>query len=522
MKLTCRELWLRNVELFPDKPAVVDGSRRLTYSQLNERANRLYWALRERGVGKGDRVAILSYNSAEYMELRVTCEKTGLVGVPLNWRQSPDTIAFMIEDSGSKALLLHPDFLGPLEPFLSSFKGLDILVLDTPSDGHPWENYEEALCRARPDEPEDPLLGDDDLLYIIYTGGTTGRPKGVMFHQRMQVEEGKGHIYALDLREWDVALNVMPWFHSGGHALSSAVAYVGGTNVILPKFDPRQFLETVQRERVTVTQLVPTMIAMLLEQPDIDRYDLSSLRTIQYVGAPMPESLLRKAMDRFGEDRFVQCYGLTEFGPLATRLSKEDHRAAMAAGASEKAKNRLKSVGCPLYYVRARIVNDHMHPQPPGHPGEIALRGETMTKGYWNRPDLTEQRMKGGWLLTGDIGLMDEDGYLYLLDRKDDMIISGGENVYPARVEEVLCGHPAVKEAAVVGLPDEKWGERVVAAVSLWPGASVTEEELIEFCRPRLAGYERPKAIFILPDLPKSPAGKILRREVKKKLQGSS
>ena len=439
--------------------------------------------------------------------------------VPINWRSSVDTIHYILKDSEAKALLINADFVDQLRSILEDLEDLIVFVFgiqDSPTVG---ESYEKVLLSSENKEPDEEGPSDDDLVYIIYTGGTTGRPKGVMFHEKMQLEEGKGHIYTLNLDANDVALNIMPWFHSGGHALSSAVAYAGGDQCDSSKIRSEKTLELIEKEKVTVVQMVPTMIAMLLEDPEIDRYNLQSLRTIMYVGAPMPESLLKKAMERFGKNRFLQSYGLTEFGPLATRLSPQDHVLAIAPEASEKERSRLKSVGLPVYYVWLRILDGEGNPLPKGQAGEIALRGETMTKGYWKKPELTQQKIKNGWLLTGDIGYVDEDGYLYLLDRKDDMIITGGENVYPSRVEEILCSHPAVKEAAVVGLPDEKWGEKVVAALSLWPNASVTEEELIEYCKGRLAGYERPKAVFIFPELPKSSAGKILRREVRENLK---
>ncbi|MGB9887055.1 MAG: long-chain-fatty-acid--CoA ligase [Moorellales bacterium] len=514
----CVEVWRKNTVYRGNRPAVVDRSRRLTYAQLADRANRLYWVLKERGLRKGDRVAILAYNALEYLEWMQACEKGGFVGVPVNWRLPADNVAFVLEDSESKILLLHDDFAEAIEAVRPRLKSLNhVLSFGRPSP-RLGEPYEEALAEASTTEPE-VRVEDEDLAYIIYSSGTTGRPKGVIFTHQMQLEAAKAHVTELGLTPQDVALVVMPLFHSGGHAIASSLAYVGGVNVLLPRFEAGAVLEAIQQERVTFLQVVPTMIASLLEQPDLDRYCLDSLKSIQYVGAPMPQSLLQKAARFFGAHRLVQSYGLTENGPLVTTLSREDHRAGLSEGASEVAKKRLTSVGVPHYNLWVRIVDADGKELPRNTIGEIAVRAQTTTRGYWKRPDLTREKLREGWLFTGDVGLMDEDGYVYLVDRKDDMIVTGGENVYPSYVEDVLCRHPAVKEAAVVGLPDEKWGERVTAAVALWPGMTVTAEELLEHCQPHLAGYERPKAIVIVDELPKSPTGKILRREVRRQLQ---
>ncbi|MCR4418771.1 MAG: long-chain-fatty-acid--CoA ligase [Clostridia bacterium] len=515
----CKELWKKNVAYLGDRPAVIDRGRRLTHAELASRANRLYWALRSRGLEKGERVAILAYNCAEYLEWMQACEKGGFVGVPVNWRLSADNVAFVLDNSESKILLLHEDFVEPVSSIRPQLRNLEhLLVFDATSPPAIGEAYEEALATADSREPE-VQMEDEDPAYIIYSSGTTGRPKGVVFTHHMQLESAKAHVTELGLTPQDVALVVMPLFHSGGHATASAIAYVGGINVLLPRFEARTVLEVLEQERVTFVQVVPTMIAALLEQPDLHRYRLDNLKTIQYVGAPMPQSLLEKAARFFGAHRFIQNYGLTENGPLVSTLSREDHLAGLREGASETARKRLGSVGRPHYGLWVRIVDDRGNELPRNTIGEIAVRAETTTPGYWKQQELTRKKIRDGWLFTGDIGLMDQDGYLYLVDRKDDMIVTGGENVYPSYVENVLCRHPAVKEAAVVGLPDEKWGEMVTAAVALWPETVATEEELLEHCKPHLAGYERPKRVVILQELPKSPTGKILRREVRRRLQ---
>jgi len=519
MQSWCPELWRRNAEFYGSKVAVIDGDKRLTWAEINERVNRLYWVLRNRGVAKGDRVAVLAPNCAEFLECRGACEKGGYVGVPISWRAPAETIKYIVNHSEAGVLVVHQKFCDLVTGIRSELPSVKhVLTLGEPQDVSLGEPYEEALSEASPEEP-DALPEDDDLVYLIYSSGTTGLPKGIMYHHRMQLESSKLHIMDLGLRSTDVTYSVLPWFHSGGHAISSATCYVGATQIAVERFEVEQFLRVAARERVTLAHVVPTMIAMILEHPALDRFDLSSLRTFSYVGASMPLGLLQKAMQKFGRDRFIQMYGLTENGPIVSCLSREDHIRAVTDGATEAERRRLGSIGVPDCTVRVRIVDEYGNLLPPGEAGEIAVRSENTMKGYWKQPELTQQKLRDGWLLTGDVGKLDEDGYLYLLDRKDDMIVTGGENVYPSHVEQVLCLHPAVKEAAVVGVPDEKWGERVVAAVAFWPGGTATEEELIEFCKGKLAGYERPKSIVILPELPKSGSGKIMRKDVRNHLR---
>lgn len=511
----------KNATYYPDAPAVVDGERRLTFKELDQRVRRLISVFRSLGVEKGERIAILAYNCQEYLECMHACERGGFVCVPLNWRLDPDNIAFILNHSESKVLTIHGSLLNLILPVkeqlprvqhVLAFGSQEIQTLPE------WiEPYESSLEAVKPDHSA-PEISEKDLAYIIYSSGTTGLPKGVMFNQRMQLEAAKTFISELGLKQSDITLNVMPLFHSGGHTMASAISYVAGTNIMMEKFDAAKVLQTISTEKVSVIHLVPTMLASLLEVPHIEEYDLRSLRTIFYAASPISLSLLRKAMTVFGHDRFIQMYGLTENGPSVSCLSREDHIKGSEENAGSLERKRLESVGIPHFNVEVRIVGQEGENLVLGTVGEIAVRSESTTTGYWKQPELSSRKIKDGWLLTGDMGLLDPAGYLYIVDRKDDMIISGGENVYPNEVESVLAGHLAVKEAVVVGVPDEKWGEAVVAVVALWQGMQVDGEELFKYCRERIAGYKMPKRIVIRDTLPKTASGKILRRLVKEQL----
>lgn len=509
----------KNTYLFADKLAVVDGERRFTYKELDNRVRSLVSVFKSRGLKKGDRVALFAYNCQEYIECMHACERGGFVCVPVNWRLAPESVAFLLNNSESKVLIVQNTFwevISAIKDSLNSIKHVLAFGDCTVLPG--WiDSYEKLLESVKPCELNIDAA-DGDLSYIIYSSGTTGLPKGVVFNHRMQFEAAKVFIMELGLKKSDISLNVMPLFHSGGHTMASAIGYVAGTNIMVEKFEAKKILEIISKERVTVIHLVPTMIASLLEVPKIEEYDLNSLKTIFYAASPMSLSLLRKSMSVFGRDRFIQSYGLTENGPPVSYLTREDHIAGSKENAKAIERERLESVGLPHFNVEVRIVDQEDIVLAPGSTGEILVRSESTTTGYWKQPELTAGKIKKGWLYTGDMGKMDADGYLYIVDRKDDMIISGGENIYPNEVEVILGSHPAVKEVAVVGLPDDKWGQVVAAAVSFWEGMTVGEEDLVQYCRERIAGYKKPKKIKIMDTLPKSPSGKILRRLVKEQL----
>jgi acyl-CoA synthetase (AMP-forming)/AMP-acid ligase II len=366
------------------------------------------------------------------------------------------------------------------------------------------------MSKSHITEPEI-QIESDDVVYLMYTSGTTGLPKGVMLSHKGQIENAKALLMEQALVRDDTHLAIMPLYHVGGRALPLSHTLRSCTVFIRDKFDPKQFLEDVEHYRITTTQLVPTMISFILEVPEVKKYDMGSLRTVWYASSPMPLALLKKTLEVFG-DTLIQGYGLTEAGPLVTALHKEDHQIG-----DEASEGRLQSAGFPAIGVTVRIVDNNMNDVPVGELGEIAVKSDFIMKGYWKMDEETNKTLKNGWLLTGDIGKLDERGYIYVVDRKKDVIISGGENIYPREVEEILYQHPAVLEAAVIGVPDEVWGENVMAVIVLKEGARTTEDEIIQFCKERLASYKKPKIVKFIDNLPKNPSGKILKYELRKR-----
>jgi len=502
---TLKELLNRNAQTYSDKTAFIFEDKRYTFKQVNQRVNSLINALASMGVRKGDRVAILAYNCPQYYEV-FNIAKAGRICVPLNYRSVGRELVYLINNSEANTLILEKEFVNTILPIRHELVGVkNFICLDAAVEN--MASYEQLISSFPPDEPVDEVETDDPCT-LFYTSGTTGRPKGAIHTHRSMIAEIR--VPHRDLSSNDIALCVMPFFHVGGSAayLFPAFAY-GATIVIHKKFDDTLVLETIAREKVTYTCLVPAMIIRLLEHPDLDKYDLSSLRTIAYTGAPIPFEALRRGVEHFGKI-FFQLLGQTETLNL-TVLKKEDHN---IEGTAKEIK-RLESVGKPPAEGEVRIVGEQGHDVPVGEVGEIIARSDRMMKGYWKLPKETAEIMKGGWLHTGDMGIMDEDGYIYIVDRKKDMIISGGENIYSREVEEVLYTHPAVQEAAVVGVPDEKWGESVKAVIVLRKGMTATEDEMIDFCKERLASYKKPKSVEFWDSLPMTGSGKIMKNEIR-------
>ena len=375
------------------------------------------------------------------------------------------------------------------------------------------KSYEEVLSHSRGKEP-DVAIHDDDVVSMFFTAGTTGRPKGALRTNRHVIMNAITGVIELMVDYDERALITFPMYHVscedniGRHSFMSNTIYIRREGY----FDPADVLHFIEKERITRCQMVPTMIHALIQVPNVKRYDLSSLQQILYAGAPIPVELLKKALQVFSCG-FVQMYGQTETGPITTLLKPEDH----IMDGSEKKLQRLASAGRAAIDYEIRIVNDNGEDVEIGEVGEIIVRSEAMMKGYWQLPNETKKKLKGGWLYTGDLGKFDEDGYVYIVERKNDMIISGGVNIYPREIEEVLYKHAAVLEASVIGVPDEYWGESVKACIVLKKEASVSDEEIIDFCGKQLAGYKKPKSVDFLKELPKSPQGKILKRTLRDK-----
>lgn len=492
----------RNARLYPREIAVVSGGRRTTHAAFAERVRRLVQALHDRGVAHQARVAILAQNCGEYLEVYGAGELGGYIIATVNYRLAPPEMAFVLGDSGATVLVFEAAYaavVAQLRPQLPQIRHY-LCVGDAPG----WaESYEAVLAAAEPG-PTAPRASADDGVYLIYTSGSTGRPKGVLLGQSGAIATARIVCEDESLQQDDRLLLVMPLYHVGAKCAQLGQLWRGGTIVILPAFEPETVLATIERERVTTVLLAPVMVRAIVECPTLGRFDVSSLRTIVYSAAPMPERLLRRAVAAFGPI-FMQHYGMTESGPMGSSLLKHQH---VLDGSPEKVR-RLASAGQASPTYELRVVDEHDTDCPQGVPGEVLLRGPGLMLRYWNNQPATAEALRGGWLHTGDVGVLDDEQFLFLVDRKKDMVISGGENIYPREVEVALQLHPAVLEVAVIGVPDERWGESVKAIVVLRDGATATADELIAHTRRHIAGYKRPRSIEFTESLPKLPNGKV-------------
>jgi len=504
--------WIRlPAEYYPLSPCIVYRDKTFTYAEINERANRLSWALAELGLGKGSRVATLQYNCNQSFELFIGMWKSGVVMVPLNTRDSAKQNIDILRDSGAEALIFGSEFTDQAEQMQSQLPGVRLFICHGEHKDS-YLDYETLLRNALATEP-DIDRDENDLYKIHYTSGTTGMPRGVMMTYRNRMEQVANVFMNADrlIRKEDTFLHVAPLTHAAGY-YSTPYYLRGAKHVILDKFDSGKLLETIEREKVTCSLLVPTMIVMLLEHPHIGRYDLSSLQRIFYGTAPMPTEKLRRAIAVFGPI-FRQNYGLTEaVQPLAC-LTPEEHATPREGNRAL----RLTSAGRRAIGVEIRIVDKTDKDLAPGEIGEILLRGAHVSPGYLHQHDMTAETYRGGWLHTGDLGKMDQEGYLYIVDRKKDMIISGGFNIYSREVEVFLDAHPAVLESAVIGHPDDKWGEICKACIVLKSGCErPAPEALIEYCiREGLPRYKAPKIVLFMESLPKNENKKIVKKDLK-------
>ena len=495
-----------------DRTAVIDGANRISYAALGARVDRLVNALSGLGLERGDRVAILDRNSLPYLEAYYACPKAGLVFLPLNSRLAAPELEYILADARARALLVSAPFLGLYEEIRDRVPGIETAValgMDTPPAG--MHGYEALLAAASPTAPPDPGAPDEVIL-SYYTSGTTGEPKGVCLTNANMFFGGIDPVMVMRIHRDDTWLHSAPMFHLADAWAFWSLPMAGGSQVIV-HFDPDGVLAVIERERVSITSLPATLIAMIANHPDIGRYDISSIRQIMYGGSPTPLGVLRKAAETFAEDVFLHTYGITETAGIACCLDPSEHDLEVPAGGGL---HRAAAAGHPVPFLDMRILDADGAPLPPGEIGEIAFRGPKVMKGYWNKPAETAAALRGGWYLTGDMGQVDETGALYILDRKKDMIISGGENVYSVEVEDALSTHPGVLEVAVVGVPDPLWGEAVKAIVVPRGETAVDEATLIDHCRGRIGGYKIPKSIeFRAELLPKTGPGKIAKRRLR-------
>jgi len=498
----------RAAQIRPRAKAIVDGDRQWTWSEVLERVSRMAGMLRNLGLQAGDRAAVLSLNNAQYFKLLFAVPWAGGSVVPLNTRLIASEIDYILEDSGATFLFVDKTFA----PFLKSLKAAGqmraVIQFDADQIVGGVQPFEPLMLSSLP--VEDALRGGDDLAGIYYTGGTTGRPKGVMLSHGNLVANATNVMLALGYDRDTNYLHAPPMFHLADGCSTFGVTMQGGSHVFMPRFDPVQFLETVQRERVTDVTLVPTMINMFLSHPRFAEFDLSSFRRIYFGAAPMPDGLLRRALSTMPDVKFQQAWGMTELSPIATTM---DPRFSVLDGPNA---GRLRSCGQAVSTVEVRIAGPDSNEMPRGEVGEVIVRGPTVMQGYWNQPAATAAALRDGWMHSGDAGVMDDDGFLYIVDRLKDMIVTGAENVYSAEVENAISLMAEVAEVAVIGIPDETWGETVHAIVVPRANCEVTAGAVIAHCRNHIAGYKTPRSVEVrATPLPLSAAGKILKTELR-------
>jgi long-chain acyl-CoA synthetase len=500
------QLLRRAVQTNASGAATVCGDRRQDWAAIGARTARLASALQALGHRPGDRIGILALNCDRYVECLFAIAWGGFVFVPINTRLALPEIVYWLTDSGCTGLVIDDAFLPALALFRAEVPALRhvIHIGEAPApDG--LLPYEALLAGAAP--VEDAGRRGNDLAGIFYTGGTTGRSKGVMLSHANIVINALNTLGGIPMAPDTRYLHAAPMFHLADGTGTFLVTAVGGCHCFLPRFDPLAFLHAIAEHRITYALLVPTMINMVVNHPEAMRHDLSSVRDLLYGASPMPEAVIRRAAEVMPNVRFTQAYGQTEASPVMTLMAPEFHADA----------RRRKSAGQAVIGWDVRILDADDREVPRGTVGEICGRGSCVMLGYWNQPDLTAHTLRNGWLHTGDGGRMDEHGFVYVVDRMKDMIVSGGENVYSAEVEEALYHHADVAECAVIGVPDAQWGERVHAIVRLKQGAETSETDLIASCRARIAGYKCPRSIEFRADpLPLTGAGKILKSELRK------
>lgn len=490
----------RSTELYPNKTSIVYENQRISFRELNGQSNRIGNALLSWGVRKGEKIGLLFYNSPEFVEIFLGAAKTGVISVPLNFRLVGRELDYIINNSDIRVLFFGEDFIEKILGIRQSLKKVEHYILlgqSTPTSIQSFRTFVDGVTDKEPGV----LIDEEDVATIVYTSGTTGRPKGAVLTHKNIIWSAVAYIIDKDLKTSDVALVVSPLFHVGGLNNLLTNIFLGSTVVLNRQFNPVRVMETIEKERITIIPtMAPTMYNILLQQTDSMHYDISSIRAVMSGAATIPVEIKQGIQKLFPKAKIQDTYGLTETTAGATTL-KSDYFISKAS-----------SVGKPLFSVKVRLVNEKGEDVQPGEVGEIILSGPIVMKEYYNDPEATKDVIKDGWLYSGDLGKLDEDGFIYVVDRKKDMIISGGENIYPREIEEVLYTHPKILEAAVIGVPDKIWGESVKAVVVLKSGEEMSEEELIEFCKVNLASYKKPRSVDFISTLPKTESGKILKQ----------
>ena len=500
---------------FPDQEILAFDGAQFTYGQLLDRVKRLASSLRNQGIGPGDRLAILQTNCHQYIEAYYATATLGATFVPLNYRAKPPELEYMITAAETKILLVgdrYIDLVNELKPNLHCVK--DYVSMETSRDD--MLHYD-ALIESGSPEIEEAEVDEGDLSILMYTSGTTSLPKGVMLTYGGFTNYVIGTVEMADGTPRGTSLLCAPLYHIAGTMNIMTALWNGRKIAILRQFDTKEWLRAVETEKVTHAFVVPTMLKQLIDHPDFGGYDLSSLLNVSYGGAPMAFPVIRKAIDMFPDSTgFVNAFGQTETNSTLTVLGPDDHKLNGTPEEVEKNLKRLTSVGKPLPDVEVQVLDEENAELPPNEIGEVVIRTPRVMKGYANQESATAALLdENGWLHTRDMGYIDEDGYVYLVGRKDDIIIRGGENIAPAEIEAVLHAHPAVDEAAIIGAPDDDFGQKIVAFVASKKGQTANSEDIRSFCKERLSSFKKPEEIHFLEELPKNPLGKVLKKELK-------
>ena len=500
----------------PDKTAIVFEGKKYSFSQLNDRVNRLANGLLQLGVKKGDRVGFLQVNCNQCVETYFAVAKMGAMYVPLNFRAKEKELIYMLNTADATAILSGERYLDMVRAMRPELKTVQHFIsIDSKQDD--MLNYEDIITSASADEVVADIE-DNDTTILMYTAGTTGFPKGVMLsHNSFSVYVVENVTPADPVSEEKNILTV-PLYHVAGIQATMAAIYGGRTLVMERQFDAKEWMELVQAEKTNRAMMVPTMLKQVVDHPDFVKYDLSSMKVITYGAAPMPLPVIKKALELFPGVAFINAFGQTETASTITALSPEDH---MLTGTQEEIDRKLKrltSIGKPMPDVEMQIIDEEGNELPTGEIGEIVARGPRIMTGYWKDEEKTQNTIdKDGWVHTGDMGYKDEDGYFFLAGRATDMIIRGGENISPEEIEDVIHSHPYVEECAVIGVPDETWGEEPRAIICCKAGVSLTEDELIEYCREKLASFKRPRSVVFSDKLPRNTMGKVLKKDLREK-----
>jgi len=505
-----------SAEQFPSKTAIVCDDARLTYAQFAERAARLGGALRKAGVGEGDRVAFLSMNCHRLLEAYYGVLEDGAVLLPLNFRLAPQELAYILDHSGASILFFESTFLPVVESFRNSVPSVKAFVLLDAQPRENWleaQNYDQLLAEAQPLQRDIMDVDENSLAELFYTSGTSANPKGVMLTHRNIYLHGLCVALAHNLSRDTVELHIIPLFHANGWGIAHALTLLGGIHVMIHKFDPAEIFRLIERERVRSFALVPAMATALVNCPERPKYDLSSVERISIGGSASSPTLVREVEEKLG-GKCVSGYGLTETSPV---LTVSQMKPGLSWENDERYEGQSRA-GFAIPGVELRVVDPHGNdvPHDGKSVGEVVARGDGVMEGYWRQPDATADAFQGGWFHTGDMATINDTGYLLVVDRKKDIIVSGGENISSLELEKLITAHPDVYEVAVIPVPDEKWGEVPKALVVAKPGTNLTESELLEFCRARLAHYKCPKSVEFRESLPKTGTGKLLKKELRK------